>query len=288
MEFLYRWRRPIITVLLIAVLSALLSYTAKLRHQVLTLNAVLTTVTGPVADGLTVAGNRVGLAVGTVGQLFVLRQEVDRLKSEVLLLHTMRLELQEVEADNNRLRSLLFLKQKLGSWKLAAATVIGRNPETWFDTLTINQGSRSGIRLGMPVIVPEGVVGRIVAVSPTTSQVLLLLDPESGVGAMDVRSRAAGVVVGEDPVTGKLQFQLFSNQAGDVAPGDAIITSSFSHYFPKGLLIGEVSKVTTGPSGLTETATVIPQVNFNQLETVMVVLQHPAGEAAPPITGGVP
>jgi len=288
MEFLYRWRRPIITVLVVAVLSALLSYTAKLRHQVLTLNAVLTTVTAPVADGLTVAGNRVGLAVGTIGQLFVLRQEVERLKAEVLLLNTMRLELQEVEADNNQLRSLLFLKQKLGSWKLLPATVIGRNPETWFDTLTINEGSRDGVRPGMPVIVPEGVVGRIVSVAPATSQVLLLLDPASGVGAMDVRSRAAGVVVGQDPVTGKLEFELFSNQAGDVQPGDAIITSSFSHYFPKGLLLGEVSKVSIGPSGLTETATVVPAVNFSQLETVMVVLKHPAGEAAPPLNGGAP
>lgn len=288
MDFLYRYRRPIITVLLVAVLSALLSYTARLRHQVLTLSSLLTTVTAPVADGLTVAGNRVGLAVGTVGQLFVLRQEVLRLKSEVLLLHTMRLELQEVEADNNQLRSLLFVKQKLGSWKLSAATVIGRNPETWFDTLTLNEGSRSGIRTGMPVIVPQGVVGRIVSVGPTTSQVLLLLDPASGVGAMDVRSRAAGVVVGQDPVTGKLKFQLFSNQPGDVQPGDAIITSGFSHYFPKGLLLGEVSRVTTGPSGLTQIATVIPQVNFNQIETVMVVEGHPAGEAAPPLRGGVP
>ncbi|MGC8487476.1 MAG: rod shape-determining protein MreC [Clostridia bacterium] len=286
MDFLYRWRRPIITVLLIAILSALLSYTSKLRHQMLTLSSVLSVVTSPVADGMTVAGNRVGLAVGTLGQLFALQQEVVRLKSEVLLLNTMRLELQEVEANNNQLRSLLFLKQKLGSWKLTAATVIGRNPETWFDTVTLNEGSRSGIRLGMPVIVPQGVVGRIISVSPATSQVLLLLDPASGVGAMDVRSRAAGVVVGQDPVTGKLQFQLFSNQAGDVRPGDAIITSGFSHYFPKGLLLGEVSAVSTGPSGLTQIATVIPQVNFNQIETVMVVLAHPAGEAAPPITGG--
>ena len=105
---------------------------------------------------------------------------------------------------------------------------------------------------------------------------------------MDVRSRAAGVVVGQDPVTGKLKFQLFSNQPGDVKPGDAIITSGFSHFFPKGLLLGEVSKVTTGPSGLTQVATVVPQVNFNQIETVMVVEAHPSGEAAPPLRGGVP
>jgi rod shape-determining protein MreC len=287
MDFLYRWRRPIVAVLVAAILSALLSYTARLRHEVLTLSAIMAAVTSPVADGLTVAGDRVGLAVGTVSQLFVLRQENERLKSELQLLHSMRLELEEVEADNNRLRGLLYLKQNLGHWTFRFANVIGRNPESWFDTVTINRGSSSGIRVNMPVIVPLGVVGRIVAVSPNTSTVLLLLDPASGVGAMDVRSRAAGVLLGRDPVTGTLQFQLFSHNP-DVRPGDAVITSGFSHFFPKGLLLGEVTQVRASPNGLTEVATVVPSVNFNQLETVAVVLAHPAGESAPPLSGGIP
>jgi rod shape-determining protein MreC len=288
MDFLYRWRRPIVVTLIVAVLSAMLSYTARVRHQVLTLSAALAAVTSPAAGVVTAAGDRVAVAYGTVSHLFQLEQENQRLLAEVALLQSMRLELQEVEADNNRLRSLLYLKQQLGSrWQLLPASVIGRNPESWFDTVTLNRGSASGVRVGMPVIVAQGVVGRVVAVSPTTCTVLLLLDPSSGVGAMDVRSRAAGVVLGQVPVTGTLEFQLFSHNP-DVEPGDAVITSGFSQFYPKGLLIGVVSQVRPSANGLTEVATVVPSVNFNQLETVMIVLAHPAGESAPPLGGGVP
>lgn len=287
MDFLYRWRRPLIGLLAMMVLTTLLSYTAKLRGSVLTLQSVLSTVTAPVAGVVSEAGVQVGTAAGTVKQLFTLERQNQQLKSELALFKTMKLELSEVEADNTRLRGLLYLNQKLGHWKLVAATVVARNPASWFNTVTLNRGSRDGVRVGMPVIVPQGVVGRIVSVSPTTSQVMMLLDPGSGIGAMDVRSRSAGVLLGENPIDGTLRFQLFSHHP-DVKPGDAVITSGFSQYYPKGLLLGQVVSVAHTAYGLTETATVAPAVNFNRLETVMIVMSHPQGESAPPVAGGAP
>lgn len=287
MDFFYRWRRPLIAVLVVMVLATMLSYTAKIRGRVLTLSVLVSTVTAPVAGVMSQAGHAVGLQVGTIGQLFALQRENRQLKNQLQLYNTMKLELSEIEADNSRLRGLLYLKRQLGHWHLTAATVIGRNPDSWFNTITVNRGSRAGVRVGMPVIVPQGLVGRIVATSPTTSQVMMLLDPASGVGAMDVRSRAAGVLLGRDPINGTLVFKLFSHHP-DVKPGDAVITSGFSQYYPKGLLLGQVLSVARTQFGLTETATVAPSVDFNRLESVMIVLQHPQGESAPPLTAGSP
>jgi rod shape-determining protein MreC len=286
-EFLYRWRRPLVAVLLVLVLTALLSYTAKLRGRVLTIAAAWSFVTAPATDALTVAGERAGGAVSAVGHLAGLEAENQKLKQELALYNSMKQELAELAADNARLRSLLYLKRTLGTWKLEPAAVIARNPDQWFDTVTVNAGSTAGVRAGMPVLVPEGVVGRVTAVSPTTAQVMLLPDPASGVGALDVRSRVAGVVLGSDPVTGTLSFRLFT-QHPDVLPGDTIVTSGFSQFFPPGLLIGRVTVVRPGPYGLTETATVVPAVDFNRLETVMIVLAHPSGGSAPPLITGVP
>jgi rod shape-determining protein MreC len=284
-DFLYRWRRPLVAVLAIMVVATLLSYTARVRRSVMTLSGILNTVTAPAADVVSRAGVYAGSGVATVAQLFALERENQKLRSELLLLHSMRLELAELEASNTELRGLLYLKQRLGRWHLLTAAVIARNPDSWFNTVTLNRGSTAGVRDGMPVIVPQGVVGRVIAVTPDTAQVMLLTDPESGVGALDVRSQAAGVVLGQVNASGYVVFQLFSHRP-DVQPGDAIVTSSFSQYYPKGLLLGQVVRVSQSQYGLTETATVLPAVDFNRLDTVMVVESHPAGESAPPIALG--
>jgi rod shape-determining protein MreC len=289
-DFLYRWRRPLVAVLAVMVLAVLLSYTARLRHSVLTLGGLVYTVTAPVSDVLSQAGAAVASGVGVVTHLFTLEQENQRLQSQLRLMQSLRLELAEVLADNAELRSLLYVKQQLGPrWRFVVAAVIARNPDTWFDTVTLNAGSLSGIRPGMPVIVPQGVVGRIVSVTPDTAQVLLVTDPESGVGAEDVRSLAAGVVQGTSSANGLLQFQLFTHRP-DVEPGDAVVTSGYSEYFPKGLLLGQVVQVAPSQYGLTETATVAPAVDFNRLDLVLVVVSHPRGGSVPPLTiaGGSP
>lgn len=283
--FFYRWRRPIIIVLVIMVVSLSLSYTARVRGRMVALSNLIGTVVSPASASLTYLGNRVGAGVGTIGQLFTLQRENVQLKQKLLLYNSMKLQLSELSQENNQLRGLLQLKGAAHGWRLMSASVISRNPDTWFQTVVINRGTRSGVRTGMAVIVPQGVVGRVLAVTPVSATVMLLLDPNSGVGAQDVRSQAAGVLRGQDPISGQLTFQLFSHRP-DLLVGDAVVTSSYSQYYPPGLLLGQVSKISKTAYGLTETATVIPAVNFNQLDTVMVVLSHPSGTSLPPIYGG--
>ncbi|MDA8192976.1 MAG: rod shape-determining protein MreC [Thermaerobacter sp.] len=283
--FIYRFRRPLVVILAVMLGALSLSYTSSVRGKVVELSNLLATVVSPASSSLTFLGHQVGAGVNTVSQLFALQQENQALKQKLLLYNSMKLELTQLMADNGRLRGLLDLRGTLTGWHLQAADVISRNPDSWFQTLVIDRGTSSGIQTGMAVIVPQGVVGRIVAVSPTTATVMLVLDPKSGVGAMDVRSQSVGVLEGRDPVNGTLTFQLFAHHP-DVLVGDAVVTSGYSQYYPKGLLVGQVVSVQHAQFGLTEQAVVLPSVNFNRLQTVMVVLSHPSGSSVPPIFGG--
>ncbi len=283
--FLYRWRRLLITVLVVMVVTVSLSLTARIRGTVIGLSNIINTVVSPAESSMAFLGRETGIGISTVGDLFTLQQQNRELKRQLLQYNSMKLELSEVLAENGQLRGLVGLEQKLGTWKLDPASIIARNPDSWFNTAVIDQGANNGLRTGMAVIVPQGVVGRVVAVSPGTATVMLILDPKSGIGAVDVRSQSTGVVLGQDPVTGLLQFQLFSHKP-DILPGDVVATSGLSQYYPKGLLIGQVMSVAKNQFGLTETAVIKPAVDFNRLQTVMVVESHPSGTSIPPIFGG--
>ncbi|CAB1129681.1 Cell shape-determining protein MreC [Candidatus Hydrogenisulfobacillus filiaventi] len=282
---LYRWRRPVVAGLVMVLLAVSLSLTARLHHHVLALSSLAGTVTAPADAGLSWVGGRVTAVAAGVARIGRLESENARLRQQALALRTTRLELQQALADDSRLEGILHLRQALGSWRTVAADVIARNPDSWFDTVTLDRGSAAGIQPGQVVLVPAGLVGRVISTTPRTATVMLLLDPQSGVGAMDARSQAAGVAMGQGGAAGTLSLQLFSHQP-DVRPGDVVVTSGFSQYYPKGLLVGQVTAVATRNYQLTTVATVTPAVNFDRLSTVLVVVSRPPGSEAPADLGG--
>ncbi len=284
-EWGQRIRRLVLAAVIIALVVSSMSLTASPRVRVIRVSNWIASAVSPISFSLAWIGNKVGRGVSTLGNLYAVEQENRALRAKLLRYNAMRLELSEVLADNGQLRSLLGLKRALGGWKLEPASVIARSPSTWFDTVVVDRGTSSGVRPGQSVIVPQGVVGRVVGASASTATVMLILDPRSGAGAIDARSQAAGVVSGDNPVSGLLTFQLFSHRP-QIDPGDAVVTSGYSQYYPKGLLIGQVIRVAKAQYGLTETATVRPSVDFNNLSQVMIVLSHPAQASVPPIFGG--
>ncbi len=284
-EWGQRIRRLVLAAMIIALVVTSMSLTASPRVRVIRVSSWIASAVSPISFSLAWIGNKVGRGVSTLANLYAVEQENRILRAKLVRYNAMRLELSEVLADNGQLRSLLGLKQALGGWKLAPASVIARSPSTWFDTVVVDRGTSSGVRPGQAVIAPQGVVGRVVGASASTATVMLILDPRSGAGAIDARSQAAGVVSGANPVSGLLTFKLFSHRP-NIDSGDAVVTSGYSQYYPKGLLIGQVTRVAKSQYGLTETATVRPSVDFNNLARVMIVLSHPGQAAVPPVFGG--
>ncbi len=124
----------------------------------------------------------------------------------------------------------------------------------------------------MAVISTAGVVGKLITVSPDASRVLLINDHNSAVDAFDQRSRARGIIAGvvEDGLIMK-----YVDRTEDVKAGDVVITSGMDGIFPRGLLVGEVVKVSQEGPGLFLNVQVKPAVDFRKLEQVLVLTQQP-------------
>lgn len=175
--------------------------------------------------------------------------------------------LEEAALENQRLTSLLGFVQTNGL-KTLGARVIGQ-PTDYSRVITIDRGSADGVTVAMPVVGAAGVVGQTIEVTAHTAQVRLITDADSGVAALIQTNRAAGIVRGS--VEGVLELD-FVGRDTVVKVGDLVVTSGIGGIYPKGLLIGEVTKIENLPSNLYQTIRLAPAGDFSKLEEVLVLL----------------
>lgn len=189
-----------------------------------------------------------------------LRRENDALK-----LRISQLEGKAEEAD--RLAALLHFRQSQPDVPMVAVRVIGGGPSTASFTIQLDRGEKDGIRKDMGVITPDGVVGKIIDAFPNTSQVLLLTDAKSGVGAKLADSGIQSPVGGMgEPL---LTMKYFPND-DDVSVGARVITSGMDHIFPRDLPVGTITDVKAGNPF--KQIRIRPAANLEKLEEVLVLL----------------
>lgn len=191
-----------------------------------------------------------------------LRSELDRLK-----VRNAQLESRALEAD--RLEALLNFRTAHSEASMLAASVIGASPDSGSQVMYLNRGSRDGVRRDMGVITPDGVVGKIIAAYPDTSQVLLMSDKESGVGALLADTRTQGPVKG----TGEPQVSLdYISNDEKVSIGEAVLTSGQDRIFPKDLPVGTVTEATPDRKSPFMNIRVKPAAHLDRLEDVLILL----------------
>jgi rod shape-determining protein MreC len=182
-----------------------------------------------------------------------------------LKLEVMQLQGKSAEAD--RLAALLNFKQKQNKVPMVVARVIGSSADPNSSVIYIDQGQRDGIRRNMGVITPEGVVGKVIESYRDASQVLLVTDRDSGVGAMIADSRIQSPVGGTgEPL---LNMKYVGND-DEVAVGSRVVTSGMDRIFPKDLPVGTITQVKTG--GQYKQIRVKPSASLEKLEEVLVLL----------------
>jgi len=191
-----------------------------------------------------------------------LRAELDRLK-----VRNAELEGRALEAD--RLAALLNFRTTQSDVPMLAASVIGASPDPASQVMYINRGSRDGVRRDMGVITPDGVVGKILAVYPDTSQVLLMSDKESGVGALLADTRTQGPIRGTGEPHVSLEYISNDDKA---SVGEAVLTSGQDRIFPKDLPVGTVVEVTPDRKSPFMKIRVKPAAHLDRLEEVLVLL----------------
>jgi rod shape-determining protein MreC len=198
------------------------------------------------------------------------RDENARLMGEIESLRMENSRYQETLATQERLQKLLKFKKTI-NWPVVAAQVIGRDPTGWFKSVIIDKGKNSGLKINMPVVNAEGVVGRLVSVSPNYSKVLLIIDQNSAVDCVIQRSRDEGIVKG---LTTKLCVLEYMLKTSDVVMGDKVVTSGLGRVYPKGLPVGKVLEVVDIPGELFKDIKVKPMVDFSKLEELLVILKE--------------
>jgi rod shape-determining protein MreC len=152
----------------------------------------------------------------------------------------------ELEKQNQQLKALVgYFEKQTGD--VIAAPIVGRSSDSWWQQVTIGRGSADGIKEGYAVTGIGGLIGRVTEVTPNTSRVLLVSDPNSRIGTMVVRSRYMGYLQGQGS---QIAVMRFFDKVPDVKEGDMITTSSVSRLFPGGLPIGKIKSVnvTNGPA----------------------------------------
>ena len=225
-----------------------------------------------------------GASSNLVSQIINFRQsavENDRLKQE---LSQAKLELQNAHQtweENQRLKGLLNLKEHTG-YDHVAARVIARDSSVWFNTITINRGSASGIALNMPVVTGGGIVGRVIAVSPWTAQVMMVTDEKAAAGAIVGQLGGSGALgsvrgLGEN---GLIEMRYVSGLQ-KVEVGDYILTTGQDGIYPPGLNVGEVVQVKPGTATQPHQILIKPGAKLDQLEDVAVLLYYPPPRPAP-------
>jgi len=273
--FLFR-RYSIPVFIIILLLSALIvmSLRVKQRKGIDFADAVLMEFCAPFQK----VSNFVIKAIHGVFQEYLFLVHLQRenvvLKQRMAELQKENHQMKEMALANERLYKLLQFREKI-SPSVTAAEVIGQDPSSWFKSVTINKGEKDGVRTGMAVISPEGVVGQILKTAPHYSTVLLITDYNSAIDSIIQRTRAKAIVEGKGENRCQLKYLL---RTEEVIVGDGVVTSGLSGNFPKGLMVGEVRKVDKKGHGVFQYAELVPSVDLTKLEEVLVI----TGSSLPP------
>ena len=233
-------------------------------------------VVGPVQRAVHRVVRPIGQALSSVGDIGSLDDEVKRLRKENADLRTRLRSVEDLERRVAELDKMLGASGARGVVVLPA-TVIADSPNSFEWTVTLDRGSRDGVRADMTVITGDGLVGRVLDVGPFTAQVLLAVDPQSSVGAR-LANGQVGLVSGNglEPMVLELR-----EPDAVVNPGDVVMTSDIGTYVG-GIPIGVAETVTRQPT-LTKRVTIKPYVRYTALDVVGIVLSEPRRTPAPAV-----
>jgi len=270
----------LVVLLVVVLLNLPASTTARLKLALGSLFLPLFGLAGAANHTAGKLGDAVTPRGDLIRELDTLRKENDELKVRVT-------ERDALERENARLRDQLAWAKQSG-WKLKPARVIARDPANWWHTVFIDAGSHHGVKVEMPVLTPDGLVGRILNVGMFRSQVVLLGDPACRVSALVKESGENGFVSPMPAHLADTRFvvlnylsraatpkpgQAVVSSGVELKPGQTVLSSGQGGVFPKGLLIGQVVDTRVVGYGLYTEARVQLAVNLNAIEEVWVLLQ---------------
>jgi len=186
------------------------------------------------------------------------QQENTELKQRLAEYQQKEVRFQEAMQAMTRLEGLLDLKRQV-AMPIIGARVIGYDPSMWSRCAMIDQGLDQGVKVGLPVLAPQGIVGRVMEAYPQYSKVMLIVDRKSGADVMIQRTRVRGILQGQGGNRCSLKFV---PKSADIQTGDLVLASGLAGLYPKGLVFGKVSATNTKNPGLFQEIEVTPALDL--------------------------
>ena len=236
----------------------------------------------PIQTGVNRVGTGIYNELTDLNRLKSALDENDRLKEQIARLTEDNNRLQAKQSELERLRELYELDQDYMQYEKIGARIIARDSAKWFQVFRINKGSADGVEVDMNVVADGGLVGIVTDVGANYATVRSIIDDSSRVSAMPVDSEYNCIVAGDLTLyeNGRLRITDFSKD-GVVKDGDQIVTSNISSKFLPGILIGYAADVTMDSEHLTQSGYLIPVVDFDNLQEVLIITElKDTGEAA--------
>lgn len=263
-------------ILLILTMVCLLLIGASVAfEEVLTPLRFITGVTiTPMQKGINAVGNWVTDKIDMLADIRDLQAENEELRTQLDAYQSENKMIMSDTNELNDLRKLYELDSRYPDYEKVAANVISKDSGNWFDTFILDKGSNAGIQVGCNVMAGNGLVGIVTEVGSNYSKVRAIIDDNSNVSAMFLTNSSLCNVVGDEKYMddGYIRVEHIDKDL-DVSEGDELVTSNISDKFLPGITIGYVQNLTLDSNNLTMSADLVPAVDFDNIQTVLVVLE---------------
>jgi rod shape-determining protein MreC len=197
-----------------------------------------------------------------------LQLENSRLRTEALITRARMQELAALKAENDRLRAMLDAREQVrGEVRVAGIMAVDANP--YRHNIVLDVGTREGVYDGQAIVDASGVVGQVISTGLTTSQAILISDPDHALPVVVNRNGLRTVAFGTGEYD-RLSLPFLANNA-DIQPGDLLVTSGLGGAFPSGYPVAVVENVTRLPQEPFAEVTATPAAALDQVREVMLI-----------------
>ncbi|MEE3393115.1 MAG: rod shape-determining protein MreC [Lachnospiraceae bacterium] len=246
----------------------------RFREKMVPVRNTVISVVAPMQKGI----NNVGIWIA--GKMDYLHSKSDLVTEN----KSLKKELKELKAQNRLMeqdkyelknfRELYDLDEQYASYPKVAARVISSEPDNWYNSFVIDKGSSQGIKKNMNVIAGTGLVGIVTEVNNNYSRVRSIIDDDSNVSAVFLKSKENCIVSGNlnDMNKGVIDIGQVASDA-KIDDGAEVVTSQISDRYLPGILIGYAKDMNKDASALSVTGYLTPAVDFKSLDMVLVITQ---------------
>ncbi len=260
----------IIGMIITIIILILLVFLSNLKLESLSyIENAFSTIVMPIQTGYTYLKNKVTGNTNFFTNMDILKSENEELKSKNSELEQALRELEIIKAENGTLKEYLGLTEKYTNYETIPAYIISKDVSNYSSIFVINAGKNDGINVNMPVIADEGLIGYVISVTDTTAKVQTIIDASSSVTA--TISTTEDSIVCKGSLEDRLLKATYIPTTANISVGDIVETSGMGGIYPKGITIGKIKETIETSNILDRYAWIEPAVNFDKVETVLVI-----------------